>query len=92
MNASDVGSAERVYWTFNYLGRDGVSILDGGFRGRWEDGERPVACGLSTPEPVTFTAAVRSEPLIETAEVESVVSYCNTEHWAWTTELMLSDQ
>ncbi len=84
MNASDVGSAERVYCTFAYLGHEGVSILDGGFRGRCEDGERPVASGLRTPGRVTFTGAVRSEPLIETAEVENVVSCFNTGHWAST--------
>lgn len=71
VNASDFGSAARVYWTFNYLGHDGVSILDGGFRGWSEDAERPLASGESTPEPATFTADVRPELLIETAEVEA---------------------
>ncbi len=71
VNASDFGSAARVYWTFNYLGHDEVSILDGGFRGWSEDGERPVASGENAPEPVTFTAEVRPELLIETAEVEA---------------------
>jgi len=71
VNASDFGSAARVYWTFNYLGHDGVSILDGGFRGWAEASSRPVTSGNRTPEAVTFTATVRPELLIETDEVEA---------------------
>ena len=44
-NASDMGNATRVYWTFKMLGHDAVSVLDGGFAA-W------VATGGSvTPEP-----------------------------------------
>ena len=31
-DSTEFGSATRVYWTFRYLGHDGVSILDGGWR------------------------------------------------------------
>lgn len=70
-NASDFGAAARVYWTFNYLGHDAVSILDGGFRGWVEDAARPVASGGQTPAPATFVAAPRPEILIETGDVEA---------------------
>jgi thiosulfate/3-mercaptopyruvate sulfurtransferase len=70
-NASDFGSAARVYWTFNYLGHEAVSILDGGFRGWVEDGTRPVTSGNRTLEPADFTASPRPEILIETGDVEA---------------------
>jgi thiosulfate/3-mercaptopyruvate sulfurtransferase len=70
-NASDFGAAARVYWTFNYLGHDAVSILDGGFRGWAADGSREVATGGTTPEPALFVAAPRPELLIETGDVEA---------------------
>ncbi len=70
-NASDFGAAARVYWTFAYLGHDAVSILDGGFRGWVEDGERPVIAGNRTPEPTLFVAEPRPELLIETGDVEA---------------------
>lgn len=70
-NASDFGAAARVYWTFAYLGHDAVSILDGGFRGWLEGGERPVAAGNRTPEPTLFVAEPRPELLIETGDVEA---------------------
>jgi thiosulfate/3-mercaptopyruvate sulfurtransferase len=69
--ASDFGAAARVYWTFNYLGHDAVSILDGGFRGWAEDASRPVDTGGAAPEPALFVAAPRPELLIETGDVEA---------------------
>ena len=70
VNASDFGSAARVYWTFNYLGHDAVSILDGGFRG-WSEAGLPTISGNRTLEPSLFTAAPRPELLIETGDVEA---------------------
>jgi thiosulfate/3-mercaptopyruvate sulfurtransferase len=70
VNASDFGSAARVYWTFDYLGHDGVSILDGGFRG-WSEAGLPTISGNRTPEPTIFTADPRPELLIETGDVEA---------------------
>jgi thiosulfate/3-mercaptopyruvate sulfurtransferase len=70
VNASDFGSAARVYWTFNYLGHDAVSILDGGFRG-WSEAGLPTTSGNRTPEPAAFTAAPRPDLLIETGDVEA---------------------
>jgi len=68
--ASDFGSAARVFWTFNYLGHDAVSILDGGFRGWSEAAERAVASGEARqPEPAVFEADPRPEILIETGDV-----------------------
>jgi thiosulfate/3-mercaptopyruvate sulfurtransferase len=72
-NASDFGAAARVYWTFNYLGHDAVSILDGGFRGWAEDANRPVGSGDRTPAPASFAADPRPEILIETGDVEATL-------------------
>jgi len=71
VDATDFGSAARVYWTFQYLGHDAVSILDGGWRGWTADADRPVATGAAEVEPATFVADVRDELLIETEEVEA---------------------
>ena len=70
VNASDFGSAARIYWTFNYLGHDAVSILDGGFRG-WSEAGLPTTSGNRSLEPASFAAAVRPELLIETGDVET---------------------
>ncbi|MCB1969822.1 MAG: sulfurtransferase [Geminicoccaceae bacterium] len=69
-DASDFGSAARVYWTFKYLGHDDVAILDGGFRGWTEDASRPVEAGPSVVrEPKIFTASLHPEILISSDEV-----------------------
>lgn len=71
-SASDFGAAARVYWTFNYLGHDSVSILDRGFRGWAEAACRPIGSGAgAVPETATFRAEPRPAILIETADVEA---------------------
>ncbi len=54
VSSSDFGSAARVYWTFQQVGHDEVSILDGGFAGWIADPDRPLATGTAVPEPATF--------------------------------------
>lgn len=56
-SSTDFGSAARVYWTFNVLGHEGVSILEGGFAA-WTAAGLPVEAGESAeaPVPVAFKA------------------------------------
>lgn len=72
-SASDFGAAARVYWTFDYLGHDGVSILDGGFRAWSESPERPVASGSATADPTLFVAEPRPGLLIDTETVAATL-------------------
>lgn len=65
-NASDFGSATRVYWTFKVMGHDEVSILEGGHKA-WVEAGKPLSTEAVEPSPATFTADFRPE-LIATAE------------------------
>jgi thiosulfate/3-mercaptopyruvate sulfurtransferase len=74
--AADMGAATRLYWTFKVLGHDAVSILDGGFQAwiRPVDKDKKPINPLETmevkPAQKKFTAKVRSEMIIGTADVE----------------------
>ena len=75
VSSSDLGSATRIYWTFNYLGHDKVAILDGGYRAWTADPSNPVETGpRQTPEPKTFNASVRPELLVDSAAVEAALN------------------
>lgn len=73
VNATDFGSAARVYWTFNYVGHDRVAILDGGYRAWTSDPANPVETGAAEPEAKTFKAALRPELLVDSAAVEGAL-------------------
>ncbi len=73
-NNTDIGSAARVYWTFNYLGHEQVAILDGGYQAWTADDSRPVDRGSAHIEPSTFTAAVNEDLLIDTKTMASAVA------------------
>ncbi len=73
VNATDFGSAARIYWTFKYLGHDRVAILDGGWRG-WQAAGLAVEQGVRLPEPTRFEARVRPEYAVDTAFVEAAVA------------------
>lgn len=73
VNASDFGSAARIYWTFNYLGHEKVSILDGGYAA-WTEAGLPVATGASAIEPDTFSANPQPQLLASAADVEAVLA------------------
>lgn len=74
VNATDFGSAARIYWTFNYLGHDKVSILDGGYRAWAADAENPIETGPGTPpEPKIFEADLRPEFLVDSTTVEAAL-------------------
>ena len=72
-NATDFGSAARVYWTFKYLGHDAVSVLDGGYRHWTADADRPIEQGPSSPEPANFVADVQSDYLVDTETVAATL-------------------
>lgn len=71
-DSSEFGGATRVYWTFKYLGHDGVSILDGGWRQYDAAGGARVAEPVK-PEPASFTATLRPEMIATTADVEAAL-------------------
>ena len=73
VNATDFGSAARIYWTFKYLGHDRVAILNGGWRG-WQAAGLPVERGVREPEPVRFEARLRPEYAVDTAFVEEAMA------------------
>jgi thiosulfate/3-mercaptopyruvate sulfurtransferase len=64
------GEDGRLYWMLTYLGHADVSILDGGWM-KWQREQRPVERGpAASPPPAHFTAAPRSEVLIEREELK----------------------
>ena len=71
-DASEFGGATRVYWTFKYLGHDGVSILDGGWRQYDAAGGERVAAPAK-PAPAEFKATPRPELIASTADVEAAI-------------------
>ena len=64
MNATDVGVATRVYWTFKVLGHDNVSILDGGMAAWAKDKKNPLQAGAAKSEPKTFKVNVRKDMIV----------------------------
>ncbi|MEM9640410.1 MAG: rhodanese-like domain-containing protein [Pseudomonadota bacterium] len=71
-NATDFGSAARVYWTLKSAGFASLSILNGGFDA-WAPGNTPVT-GASTPEPSNITLSWSGKWMIDAEGVESVVA------------------
>ena len=69
VNALDMGSDTRVYWTFNVLGHDNVSILNGGFAAYTADEKNPVEHGNNTPKPAIFVAHLRKDMLATKEDV-----------------------
>lgn len=74
VDALDMASATRVYWTFKVLGHDRVSILDGGYRAYAADPANPVETGWIEPLPNIFSAELRPELLADRAAVEAAVA------------------
>jgi len=54
-----VGAA-RAWWTFRAFGHHDVAVLDGGLP-RWRQESRPLASGVPSPRPASFTAKLRPE-------------------------------
>lgn len=68
-DATELGRATWPYWVLKYLGHDAVAVLDGGWKAWQADAARPVDDGPSQPQPAGFTADLRPDILISTAEV-----------------------
>lgn len=66
-DATNMGIATRIYWTFKVLGHDQVSILDGGMNAYLADKKNPLQKGMTTPQPNIFKARFRPQ-LLATAE------------------------
>ncbi|MDH3695132.1 MAG: sulfurtransferase [Gammaproteobacteria bacterium] len=72
-NAADMGSATRMYWTFQVLGHDEVSILNGGYLAYAADKKNKIEQGDNKPESKTFTANLRTEMLITKDDVKKAI-------------------
>lgn len=68
LNAADMGSATRIYWTFKVAGHDAVSILDGG-HAAWVAAGAPIETGPSSRPAKKFTAVFRPELVATRADV-----------------------
>lgn len=76
-NASDMGNATRVYWTFKMLGHDAVSVLDGGFAA-WTAAGGPVKPLPAERKPTSFTPRPRSDLRATLEDVEAAVKAGDT--------------
>lgn len=72
-NAVDTGSATRVYWTFNVLGHENVSILNGGYLGYIADEKNPIEKGNNKVEAKTFDANLQNDMLATAADVKAAI-------------------
>ena len=68
-DALDMGSDTRVFWTFNVLGHDDVSILNGGFAAYTADKKNTVQAGNNAPKPAKFVAHLRKDMLVTKDDV-----------------------
>jgi len=66
-----VGAA-RAWWTFRAFGHDDVAVLDGGLP-RWRQEGRPLASGVPSPRPASFTAKLRPALVRDLAAVRDNV-------------------
>ncbi|MHB1586100.1 MAG: sulfurtransferase [Acidiferrobacteraceae bacterium] len=75
-NATDMGGAARVFWTFKYLGDNNVSILNGGYAGYVGHGHKPlhaVQVGFNRPTAKSFLAHVRPGLLASEQQVKEAI-------------------
>jgi len=72
-NATSMGSATRVFWTFKVLGDDNVSILNGGFAAYAADKKNRLDTNWSVPGAKSFTAHFRKDMYPSEADVEKAM-------------------
>ena len=72
-DSTEFGKATRVYWTFEVLGHDAVSILDGG-QNAWLAANGALSTAPTTAQPTTFTAAFRPELLATADAVRAAIT------------------
>lgn len=68
VGSTDFGSAARVYWTFQVMGHDRVSILNGGHKA-WVEADKPLESGWNEPETARFEPDFRPELIANAEEV-----------------------
>ena len=73
-NATSMGSATRVYWTFKVLGDNDVSILNGGYAAYTADKKNPVQTGTNAPKAKTFVAHFRKDLDASEADVRKAMA------------------
>ncbi|MBE9553126.1 MAG: sulfurtransferase [Proteobacteria bacterium] len=71
--AVEMGTATRLYWTFQVLGHDEVSILNGGMAAWRKDKANPMESTANRPKAKTFTASFRDELIATTEEVKAAL-------------------
>jgi thiosulfate/3-mercaptopyruvate sulfurtransferase len=69
VSSLDFGSAARVYWTFKTIGHENVSILNGGFKG-WANGGNKVATGENSITPASFKTKLNKKYFASFSEVQ----------------------
>ena len=69
-NATDFGSAARVYWTLKQLGHDKVSILEGGQKA-WEAAGKPLSTTAISPVSVSYKATLVASLNVKLDEVKA---------------------
>lgn len=75
-NATEMGTATRIYWTFKVMGHDKVSILDGGLAAYTADKKNPnpLEAGRVAPQARMFKAKLRPEYLATKEEVQKAMA------------------
>ena len=69
VNSTDFGSAARIYWTFKTLGHENVSILNGGFKG-WKNSGNKVVSGENNLSPAKFKTKLNKKYYASFSEVQ----------------------
>ena len=72
--AAEMGTATRIYWTFQVLGHDNVSIMNGGMAAWLADKANPLEANANKPAPKTFKAAFRDDLIATTDEVKAALA------------------
>jgi thiosulfate/3-mercaptopyruvate sulfurtransferase len=75
-NATDFGSAARVYWTLKAAGVRNLSILNGGMKA-WRAANLPLSTEARTVAPSTFTVKIDPKLVATQDEVASVIGNSN---------------
>jgi thiosulfate/3-mercaptopyruvate sulfurtransferase len=73
-DATEMGVATRIYWTFKVAGHDDVSVLDGGMRAYLADRTNPVETEAATPSPRPFKVTLRAELLATADDVKKALA------------------
>ena len=69
VSSLDFGSAARVYWTFKTIGHENVSILNGGFKG-WKNSGNKVVSGENNLSPAKFKTKLNKKYFASFSEVQ----------------------